>query len=490
MGGKPKVTDILISLVALALRGDVQGYEASLERLRTRHFEVIEELVPESVWAVLKQQVDSGIEDLRHILKAVTVLKLAEARIMEIVSGNGELWTAQIVAAVLSAGGTEYKFLDGRRVMMVDAPDESTCDVLWDESAKRLDAFMNRDDAALMELSLSAKETSIKAPRPRAASNPPPRPPKSPPGRDTSRLKWSVSHLAMTGFIASTMDGVMTTLKRDGSDYSASILGKLLAAESVTIWTDVSGVMSADPRRVADAKQVEEMTYNEAMELAYFGAKVVHPKTMGPPMSAGIPVYIRNTFESDHPGTRIGVVETDATPSPDTDLTDLSKPLKLASGTGVVRGLSNVDGLAMFNLEGCGLKGVPGTATRLFAALHRVSVNVIFIAQASSEHSICFAIPAEEADAAQASIEEEFYRELHNDLVQPITFQSPVSIIAAVGDQMNNFVGVSGRFFGALGQAGVNVLAISQGSSQRNISAVVHQDDAPKALQALHSKLC
>jgi aspartokinase/homoserine dehydrogenase 1 len=287
----------------------------------------------------------------------------------------------------------------------------------------------------------------------------------------------------------------MTTLKRDGSDYSATILGKLLSAESVTIWTDVSGVLSADPRAVPGAKQVKQMSYNEAMELAYFGAKVVHPKTMGPVLASGTPVYIRNTFDADHPGTRIGVVPASSSPSKATatnlsDHTDFSKPLLFPDGSVIVRGLSSVDNLALFNLEGCGLKGVPGTATRLFAALNKVSVNVIFIAQASSEHSICFAIPAKESEAAQVSIEDAFYRELHCHDVKPITFTAPVSVIAAVGDNMNNFVGVAGRFFGALGQSGVNVLAISQGSSQRNISAVVSSKEAPKALQALHTALC
>jgi aspartokinase/homoserine dehydrogenase 1 len=484
MGGKPKVTDILISLVTLALKSDESGYEAALTNLRSRHFDVIEELVRESAWAELKSTIERDLDDLRHILKAVSVLKLAEERIMEIVSGHGELWTAQILAAVLSTGGTPYKFLDARKVILVDNQDNQTFDLMWEESGKRIDAFMKDDDAAMKALAAapvrqrSASTSDLAAPATVA---------------EPSRNGWNVNHLVMTGFICSTKDGVMTTLKRDGSDYSATILGKLLAAESVTIWTDVSGVLSADPRAVPAAKQVKQMSYNEAMELAYFGAKVVHPKTMGPVLLSKTPVYIRNTFDAEHPGTRIGVVDPPAASQNAANLsqhTDFTKPLVFPDGGSIVRGLSSVDNLALFNLEGCGLKGVPGTATRLFAALNKVSVNVIFIAQASSEHSICFAIPAKEAEVAQDSIEDAFYRELHCQMVQPISFIAPVSVIAAVGDNMNNFVGVAGRFFGALGQSGVNVLAISQGSSQRNISTVVSQSEAPKALQALHTALC
>jgi aspartokinase/homoserine dehydrogenase 1 len=249
-------------------------------------------------------------------------------------------------------------------------------------------------------------------------------------------------------------------------------MGKLLNSESITIWTDVDGVLSADPRRVPSAHVIPEVSFNEAMELAYFGAKVIHPKTMQPAISASpqIPIYIRNTFHSHLPGSRIFTTSTTAK--------DQDK---------CVCGFSSIENMAVVNVEGSGLIGVPGVAKRLFGTLEELGVNVIMISQASSEHSITFVTLESQAEIAKAGIEEEFHRELKANRISNVDIQAPVSVIGAVGDGMHAMAGVSGRFFSALGNAKINVVAISQGCSERNISAVVWAHDSTRALRAVHA---
>ena len=220
----------------------------------------------------------------------------------------------------------------------------------------------------------------------------------------------------------------------------------MLHAKSITIWTDVSGVYSADPRRVPEAQIIPEVSYTEAIELAYFGAKVIHPKTMNPAILAKIPIFIRNTFQPEHPGTRIFV-------PPEKGSMMREK---------AVCGFSTIDGIALLNLEGTGMMGVPGIAHRLFGALKTANVSVMFIAQASSEQSICFAIKYQQVSVAKVAVEEAFFYELKNGLVSTLRVIEDCSIIAAVGESMSNMPGVSGLFFGALGQARINVLSISQ----------------------------
>jgi aspartokinase/homoserine dehydrogenase 1 len=249
-------------------------------------------------------------------------------------------------------------------------------------------------------------------------------------------------------------------------------MGRLLQSTNITIWTDVDGVLSADPRRVPTANVVSEMSYNEAMELAYFGAKVIHPKTMQPAISSSpqIPIFIRNTFNPNFKGTRIYT----------TSVTN-TEPDKC------VCGFSSIDRMALINVEGSGLIGVHGVAKRLFGTLESIGVNVVLISQASSEHSITFATVEDQAAAAREAIADEFQKELAQNRISNIDVNTPCSIIAAVGDGMHEVVGVSGRFFSALGDAQINVLAISQGCSERNISAVVSASQSTRALRALHA---
>jgi aspartokinase/homoserine dehydrogenase 1 len=276
----------------------------------------------------------------------------------------------------------------------------------------------------------------------------------------------SASTLVVPGFVASDPRGVQTTLGRNGSDFSASIFGALLDAGEIHIWTDVDGVLSADPRRVPEARVIDSLSYDEAMELAYFGAKVLHPQTMAPAIGRGIPLWIQNTFAPEKPGTLV-----------------CAKP----SSSLPVKGITTIEKIALLNLEGAGMIGVPGTAHRLFGALREAEVSVVLISQGSSEHSICCAIPAEQAARAAAAVRGAFERELAGGQVQDVQVLDELAILAVVGDGMPGLPGVAAKVFQALGGAGVNVRAIAQGASERNISVVVSGADATRALRAVHA---
>jgi aspartokinase/homoserine dehydrogenase 1 len=270
----------------------------------------------------------------------------------------------------------------------------------------------------------------------------------------------------ITGFIASDEEGLQTTLGRNGSDYSAAIFAALSKSVELTIWTDVDGIMSADPNRVPEARVIERMTYNEAMELAYFGAKVIHPQTLGPVIENDIPLIIRNSFKPSLPGSRI---ETRA----DSDDS--------------IKGITAIGGMALVNLEGAGMIGVPGTADRMFSALKNAGVSVTLISQASSEHSICIAVPQVVAARARQVIKDAFAVELTSGQIQSVDVTDDQAIVAIVGDGMAGTPGVAGRFLGTLGRASINIRAIAQGSTERNISVVVDADESTRALRAAHS---
>lgn len=425
MGGKPKVTDLLIETVMLAAKGDVEGYEQMLHLVREKHLACATQLFSPAGAQFYETELDEDIRNLRDILRAVSFMRYSGEKIIELVSGHGEIWSARMLTRLFRDGGHDFMFVDARKVLFVDESGESGPDVMWERSKGALDDYMAQSPGACP---------------------------------------------VITGFVASTVEGVVTTLKRDGSDYSASIFGRLLNATGITIWTDVDGVLSADPRRVPEAKVLADVSYSEAMELAYFGAKVIHPKTMTPAVAASIPIFIRNTFNPSFSGTRIYVSSASTM--------DRDK---------CVCGFSTVDNMALLNLEGSGMIGVPGIANRLFGAIQQTGISVSLIAQASSEYSISFATRQCDADAAAKAVTDEFFREFKSHLMNKVDIIRPCSIIAAVGDGMSNTKGAAGKFFKALGNAGVNVLAISQGSSERIISAVVKGSDSTKSLRAVHS---
>jgi aspartokinase/homoserine dehydrogenase 1 len=269
----------------------------------------------------------------------------------------------------------------------------------------------------------------------------------------------------ITGFVGTSESGETTTLGRSGSDYTAAIFAGALHATDLEIWTDVDGMMTADPRLVKKAFTVPQMSYEEAMELSHFGAKVIFPATMQPAMVNQIPIWIKNTFNPTFGGTVIHAESTNGK---------------------MIKGISSMNGVSLLNMQGSGLLGVVGASMRLFATLARERINVILISQASSEHSICFAVEKQFAFQAKSAVEKEFQNELRNDEIDSVQIENDLAIVAVVGDGMKHSPGTSGRMFSALGKNGVNVIAIAQGSSERNISAVVRQVDVSKALNALH----
>ncbi len=418
MGG---MTDALLNLTALAEQDD-PAYKAGLEAIGERYAETAKELLDSQSLVAILDAWAADANDIQDVLKAVALVRAAPQRSKDVVSGYGELWSARLLAALLATldparGGS---WIDAREVLTVRQTELGPT-VLWDRSRERFQAAAGEGVTGIC---------------------------------------------VITGFIASDEEGLQTTLGRNGSDYSAAIFAALGDADELSIWTDVDGVMSADPNRVPEARVIERMTYSEAMELAYFGAKVIHPQTLGPVIRKGIPVVIRNSRNPSHPGTRI------------------------SSERGVddnIKGITAIGGMALVSVEGAGMIGVPGTAERLFESLRAAGVSVTLISQASSEHSICIAVPAALAERARELISRAFADELESGQIQSVDVTQAQSIVAVVGDGMAGTPGVAARFFGTLGRAGINIRAIAQGSSERNISAVVDSDEATRALRAAHS---
>jgi aspartokinase/homoserine dehydrogenase 1 len=270
----------------------------------------------------------------------------------------------------------------------------------------------------------------------------------------------------MPGFIAANAQGITTTLGRGGSDYSAAIYAAAIKASVLEIWTDVSGMLTADPRLVNTAKVIPQVSYAEALELSHFGAKVIYPPTIAPVMRLGMPLLIKNTFAPDDAGT---IVQANKT-----------------KDDNVICGITSMDKIAMLLLEGSGMVGIPGFSKRLFEALANAKINVILITQSSSEHSICVAIESNYVSLAKTVVDETFHYEILTKLIEPLQIETDLSIIAVVGDNMKNHTGISGRMFAALGRNGVNIRAIAQGSSEKNISAVIKSIDVRKAINVLH----
>jgi aspartate kinase len=276
-----------------------------------------------------------------------------------------------------------------------------------------------------------------------------------------------------TGFVAATPEGTPTILGRGGSDYSAAILGAALDADEVQIWTDVDGVLTADPRIVPDARSLPELSYSEAAELAYFGAKVLHPKTMLPAVDRGIPISVRNTFNPAFPGTRIVAQAANG-------------GLLQRSGDSAVKALTVIRGLTLVTVAGRGMMGVPGIAARTFAAVAAQGANVLMISQASSEQSICFVVPETDAGRVSRALEEAFAAEIRRRQIDRVTCEKEIVIVAVVGEGMKGTPGIAARLFGALGEHRVNVVAVAQGSSEANISLVLAARDADAAVRYIH----
>jgi len=417
------VTDALIELAQQAAATPVDAaipdWRERWHELRARHRGAAVALLDEHAGPAV-EWLDQRFDELAQVLAALSVIGGLPDEVLQRVQGQGEVYSARLLGEHLRALGADCAVLDARDVLVV-SHGELGVDVDWDLSAQRLARWRQ--------------------------ANPQPR-------------------VVATGFVARDAEDRITTLGRNGSDYSGAIFAALFEADELHIWTDVDGVLSADPRVVPEAVQLESLSYDEACELAYFGAKVVHPQTMSPAIERGLPIIIRNTFQPDHPGTRI------------TAERDFNGPVK---------GLTLSPNLSLVNLEGTGLIGVPGTAERVFASLRTARVSVVMISQGSSEHSICCVVKQEDADRAQAALVNAFAHELTVGQVQRVQQVPGISVLAAVGDGMAGQPGVAARLFESLGRAQVNIRAIAQGSSERNISVAVDSDHATRALRAAHA---
>lgn len=412
------ITDKLILLSKLAAKGD-QSYQELYKQIEETHLDAIKKIISVKNQSSVLTHVKLTLNELEDVIHGVFLVKELSLRTLDFVMSFGERISAFIIAKVFEDRNVEAEFLDSRDLIITDTT-YGSARVIFEKTNDNVKTYFEKH-----------KKLQI-----------------------------------ITGFIASSLEGQTTTLGRGGSDYTASIFAAALKAREIEIWTDVNGVLTADPKKVKKAFSIKSLTYEEAMELSHFGAKVIHPPTMQPALNKKIPIRIKNTFNPSFEGTIISE--------------------KGDSKAFSIKGISSIDDIALLRIQGSGMIGVAGIARRIFGALAAKKVSVILISQASSEHSICFAVLPQYSEDARKAIEEELRFEIKDKLVSEILIEKDLSIIAVVGENMRKTPGISGKVFQALGRNGINVVAIAQGSSELNISAVVPRVDEEKALNALH----
>jgi aspartokinase/homoserine dehydrogenase 1 len=418
------VTDALTLGAFGAAAGDAQAFRGIVADLRVRHYRVVDELLSaDGERAQLLSVVDGFLDEFDAFCRSVHVLGEVTPRALDAITSLGERINARIVAALLRQLGARSKAVDATELIVTDET--------FQNAVPMLDRTREQVSARLLPL-----------------------------------LQEGVIPV-ITGFVAATSSGITTTLGRGGSDYSAAIIGDCLDTDEVWTWTDVDGVMTADPRIVSDACVIPVLSYNEVSELAYFGAKVLHPRTIRPVVERGIPLWVKNTFNPTCPGTRI-VQDPDGAP-------------------GTVKAVTAIKGMSMVTVEGRGMMGVPGIAARTFSAVASQGASVLMISQASSEQSICFVIPTDTAQPVIRAIEGEMALELSRRDVDRVTSLDDVVIVTAVGAGMRTTPGIASRIFGALARGEINVTAIAQGSSDCSISLVVAADAAAAAVRQIHN---
>jgi len=413
------ITDLLLQCCKLAAENN-DSYKESLREAEQRHLQTTRDLIPLNRQSSILSQVKTLCNEIEDICNGIYLLRELSERTKDRVVSYGELLSSQIIAEALRAelGGCEWK--DSRELITTNSHFGSAAVDFAVTNKKIADYFTGHAARLFM----------------------------------------------MPGFIASDAQGVNTTLGRGGSDYTGAILAAALDADVLEIWTDVSGMMTADPRLVPNVRIIPQISYQEAMELSHFGAKVIYPPTIQPVRTKGIPTWIKNTFAPQDYGTIIQQTSTDTGSS--------------------IRGISSINHIALLSLEGSGMVGIPGFSKRLFEALASRKINVILITQSSSEHSICVGIDAAFASEARKAVDEMFGYEIETGKVDPLLVENDLAVVALVGDNMKNHSGISGRMFSALGRNGINVRAIAQGSSERNITAVISVNDVKKAINVLH----
>lgn len=418
-------TNLLLESAQHAASGDLSTANIAEARLRGMHEEIAEHLIRDPVRRLqIKQETGYLIAEFATLCRAIAVLGEATPRALDTVGGLGERLSVRLLSAGCETAGIAAQYVEATQLIVTD----------------RCFGNAHPDMPATTE-----RARSLLAPVLAAGRVP-----------------------IITGFIAADPEGVTTTLGRGGSDYSAGILGAVLPADEVWIWTDVDGVMSADPRQVPGARTIPQLTYREIAELAYYGAKVLHPKTIRPVVDAGIGLRICNSFNPEHPGTRL-----------------------IANGAeqvqGQIKAVTAIHDQRLITIEGRGMLGVPGVAARTFAAVASTGTSVPLITQASSEQSICFAVPTQSTAGVIAALEAAFTAELSTNDIDRIWATQEVEIVTVVGSGMIHTPGIAGRIFSALGSQDVNVIAIAQGSSEVSISLVVDATDAAASVRAVHA---
>jgi aspartokinase/homoserine dehydrogenase 1 len=413
------VTDDLLTLSRMAADRN-ELYLNELSKIKERHIKTTAELLSAKTLIKTEASVISLLDELGEILKGIYLIKELSAKTLDLVLSFGELLSNTIISFAFLDNKIENDLLDTREIIITDR-NFGFARVLFDKTDSNVRNYF----------------------------------------KEHNKLQ------IITGFIASTLQKETSTLGRGGSDYTVSIIGAALEVDTIEIWSDVNGVLTADPKKVRDAFSISNMDYEEAMELSHFGAKVIYPPTMHPAAVKKIPVVIRNTFNPDFAGTMIST------------RTDSDYPIK---------GISSIDDVTIVRVEGSGMIGVAGIAQRVFSSLAKNEINIILITQASSEHSICLAILPHNAATAKSALEEEFSFELKTGIVNKIILEKDFSVIAVVGKHMRNTLGIAGKFFSALGDNFINISAIAQGSSELNISAVISRKDELKALNVIHHK--
>lgn len=414
------VTNLLIKASELALNNE-SGYEQIVDQIEQRHFETIEGLLNHDNQTASKAEVAKQLNKLKELLNGVALLNDLSDKTSARIVGLGEILSSFIIHQAMLQQNVKAELIDSRKLIITNN-DHLNAQVNFKKTLDNVQEGLNDSKVAVFLL---------------------------------------------PGFIASNENGETTTLGRGGSDYTAAIIGNAMSASVLEIWTDVSGMFTANPKLVRQAYPIEKISYQEAMELSHFGAKVLYPPTIQPALDRRIPILIKNTLAAEDKGTLI---------------TEKS----LVSGS-IVKGISHIEDIALLTLEGNGMVGVPGISKRLFGALAENNINIKFITQASSEHSICIAINTEESLLAKQAVDKEFEFEILQHKVNPLIIEEDLAIIALVGDNMKSHQGISGKMFSELGTNNVNIRAIAQGSTEKNISAVISKKDVKKALNTLHA---
>ncbi|MEO6051900.1 MAG: bifunctional aspartate kinase/homoserine dehydrogenase I [Pyrinomonadaceae bacterium] len=414
-------TDALIEAGRAAERGD-DGYIEILSNIAGRHHDIIGKIFGSEPQSAISDFVATTVKELDNLCEGVRLVRELSSKTLDRILSFGEIVSSKIVAAKLSSAGIDNEGKDTRLLIRTDS-NHGFAAVDFKETNRRIKEYF-----------------------------------------ETAPSKIHI----FPGFISSDANGYTTTLGRGGSDYTAAIIAAASGADVLEIWTDVSGMMTADPRFVRDVRQIPHLTYREAMELSHFGARVIYPPTIQPVMAKGIPVLVKNTFAPEDHGT---LIEAEATPERE-----------------MICGITSIDKITVLNLEGSGMVGIPGFSKRLFDALSRAQVNVILITQSSSEHSICVAIEEKFAEISKVAVDLEFEYEISVGRIDPLKVENGFSILALVGDNMKEHTGVSGKMFTTLGNNGINIHAIAQGSSERNISAIISSKDVRKAVNTLHEE--